>query len=161
SPAGRLRLRPRGDTAWDHPRITEERPVIDAIDGWNGTRDRRQCPPLARREPHELLRILPVRLSRLLDLWTTGPALTALSLPRPLGVQLGLALIFFAATVAAVHPRSFLLSHRTPACLAYLRAVSATTPHRGRRGAWPGPRARATRSAPPPTGPRPESGPCV
>src|SRR5690242_17186324 len=82
------------------PRILEERPVIDAVGGRESTRDRRHRPPQARREPYELPQVLDTRRGRFLDVWATGPTLSALHLPRPLGVLLGLALIFLAATVA-------------------------------------------------------------
>jgi acyl-CoA dehydrogenase-like protein len=95
------------------PRITDERPVVDALDGRRCRAGRRMGPPLARREPDELLRALAAIHAGRLDLGTTGAALFTLRFPRALGVLLGLALIFLAAAVAAVHPRPF-LSHRTP-----------------------------------------------
>src|SRR6266849_6665232 len=107
-----------GSTARVQPRITHERPVVDALDGRGRGRGRRQCPPFARREPDELLRALAIRPGRL-DLGTTGPALATLRLPRALGVLLGFALVFLAAAVAAIHARPF-LSHRTPFSLTTL-----------------------------------------
>src|SRR5574342_669344 len=48
-----------------------------------------------------------------------GPARATLRLPRPLGILLGLALIFLAAAVAPIHPRP-LLSHSAPFLLSLL-----------------------------------------
>src|SRR4029077_12083606 len=92
-------------------------------------------PTLAGREPDELLRGRAAGAGRL-DLGSAGAALATLRLAGPLGVLLGLALVFLAAAVAAVHSRSF-LSHSAPFLLTLLYMTgpdrfsrnAALTPH--------------------------------
>src|SRR5512138_489271 len=100
------------------PWVADQRPVVDPVDRRHRRGGGRLGAPLARREPDELLRGRAAGTGRL-DLGAAGPALATLRLPRPLGVLLGLALIFLAAAVAAVHPWSF-LSHPAPFSLTLL-----------------------------------------
>src|SRR5581483_953988 len=94
------------------PGIAHQRPVVDTVRGGHRSGGRGLGAALAGREPHELARGGAAG-PRGLDLRAVGAALAALRPARALRVLLGLALIFLAATVAAVHRRS-LLRHSAP-----------------------------------------------
>src|SRR5260370_39831409 len=134
-----------GPSARVQPRITHQGPVVHPIDAGHRRGGRGLRPSLAGRKPDELLRGRTARPGRL-DLGTAGPALAALHLARPLGFLLGLALVFLAAAIAAVHPRSF-LSHSAPFSLSPLYMTGRTTSPETRRAGARRPRALHRRQA--------------